>query len=224
MANDYLKDIICGNNPLGPLIYRFNYLSASYLHQTRLAKYLPAWAEGKLLASRRVVSKLSDMILREEKLEGKYFFDFEDPLRRIALLDTSVLDRLIFLVGLTVHAPRISQIIRKSEALKVKEDIGNDAYDFAVKKAAWLYRGPYFTVSVDKDLSIKESINQVGKRYFEVALSGEEETLTRRLQWKFSIEGQPEFSAEPDENKDGARALLMKIGQKEVGECALCFS
>jgi hypothetical protein len=215
-----LKMLIKFNDPLLPLIYEFNFLPGRYIH--------PSWLEGlieddlfnRLKKSRRAGQRLSPLILLKFGLDRTCFFNFEDPVRRLALLNGETLLKLIYLAGVSVHAGEISQVIERDSVLSLKKSLGEEAYLFALKRAPFLVGRmdfpPYPRKTTDYE-GFRDLVYECGMKALEACLGGEEASLRKRLALKLPRALVKDFGKQPFfDHKEAAALMLEKILLNEV--------
>lgn len=117
-------------------ICEFNFLPLRYIHSSWLETVRRGTLLSKFRGCRRTEQRLSRYLLAEFELHGQYWFDFSDPCKCIALLDGNKLAQLVLYTGLAVNAARIKGTILGKEVLKLRRDLGEDAYLFALKDAS----------------------------------------------------------------------------------------
>lgn len=114
----------------------FNFLPTRYIHQSWLATIRRGKLLRKLSYCRRSEQRVSRYLLSEFELDGQYWFDFSNSCNSIALLDGNKLAQLVLYAGLAVNARRIQGTILGKDVLKLKRDLGEDSYLFALKGAS----------------------------------------------------------------------------------------
>jgi hypothetical protein len=127
--------------PLRARVVAFNLLALHDVHPERLAGVapdLPAAHWERLRASRRVAGRLSRWLLARHGLADSFCWEFETPLRRLALLDLDGLRRVAQICGLLIYAEAIRRLIARGPLAALKAEIGVDGHAFAVKRAAFL--------------------------------------------------------------------------------------
>jgi hypothetical protein len=218
MAESFLKALVTERHGLLPLIYEFNMRPARYIHGSWIDSIVSPSLFKELMKSLRAEKRLSDMILRRFHLDGEYFFDFEEPRRRLALIDGRHLARLTFLAGIAVNAPRFSKVIERDQLTALKEEIGEEAYLFALRKAPFLTGRMAFVFSEDQGSGGPRShAIKCGMKCLGACFSADPEALIARLLLKLPEGLGREFdSRDPEIEGKHAWSLLRKVLLQEV--------
>jgi hypothetical protein len=126
------------------LINEFNFLPLRYIHSSWL-KTIPA---GKCIEEMRSCARteyrLSRYLLTHFELENEYYFDFTDEVKTIALLDQNKISEVARYAGLVINREQIKTKIARDEVVQLKQQIGEDAYTFAIKRAPFFGAIPEF--------------------------------------------------------------------------------
>lgn len=224
----FIKASIKREDNLFSQVYAFNQLISRYIDESHLFEFpylLKYWESLKKIT--RIQKKLSNLLLKNFKLENKSFYNFEDPRLRIALLDAKTLKNLLLYAGAVLYSERINKIILKKDLLSLKESIGEDLYFFAAKKASLLIGFvPKIELSKNGVAIQKEDLFEAGKECLQLCLAQEDENLTERLILKFSKEITWNFNLPAsEEQKTKSWNFLYKILVKEVNsEVKQCFT
>lgn len=228
ILNSFIKSAIEREDNLFARIYRFNEMVSEYIEESHL-EFMPSlekyWKNLSVVA--RVQKKLSLFLLKHFKLEGKPFYQFEDPRLRIALLDSKVLNDLLVYAGAVFYSERISKLILKKDVTDLKESIGDNIYFFASKKASLLTGfAPKIALPEIVAPITKKSLFEAGKISLEMCLAKEDERLTKRLILKFPKDINWDFgSPVAEEQKTKAWNYLHRILIKEVKpDIQACFT
>jgi hypothetical protein len=118
----------------------FNHAPATYADPARVAALDPAlraeeWA--RLMRLERLSARLSRRLLRAAGLDQEECWAFP-PRRRLAFLAAAELRRMAFHAGALLHASAVQHVIAKADRAALIGRIGADAYEFAVRRAAFL--------------------------------------------------------------------------------------
>lgn len=139
MCASFLKHCLQKKDRCFRRIYQFNLDLVGYLHEDWIGDYFPHVSRSlfallvKHPRSRRQLSE----ILRH-RLNVHDFPDFEQPPQRLALLDPEPLCKVLFYVGIALHAPFISHQVQRTKVLALRSGLGNEGYLFALKRAPFL--------------------------------------------------------------------------------------
>ena len=203
-------------------VLRFNYLPAAYIHPERRAGWMDEGLWSRLVACETGRRELSGMVFRRLDLDSPGFFDFAPLRRRFALLQRETLTVLARYSGAAFASQRITRVIDGNRVVKLKEELGEDIYRFAVKRAPFLVseslcQGP----DDDEDGGVEE----LGWRCLARCHAGDPPELIERLRLKFPLTLDIEFPNNITESdRDQAASLMKKVLLAEVKpELASCF-
>ena len=227
MSKAFLKTLAKERHELLPLIIEFNRSPARYIHGSWIHPIIKPPFFEKLRKNIRSEKILSALVLRQFDLDQDHYFDFEDPKRRLALIDGKSLSRLVYLSGIVLNASRISKIIEREALLSLRNQIGDEAYLFALKKAPFLIGRMEFPFAEDqKSQDLQAHLIACGMKCLEACFFGERAALTKRLLFKLPKELCRNFGERPfGEGRDRAWSLLRRVLLQEVDpRWAPCFS
>jgi hypothetical protein len=115
-----------GVSGLFDLLLKFNLFPAIYAH--------PGWSERPLhLDTPFWIRRSSDALLKECELDRQFDFDFSDPGKRLALLDTETLQRVGGLAAALLARDRLRRIIRGADVAILQRAMGIEAYGLALR-------------------------------------------------------------------------------------------
>jgi hypothetical protein len=218
MPDDIMQRIIRGGDQLASLIHQFNVFPTRYMH--------PSWWEDvmdvqgaveRYIENKRAEKHLAAYILNI--IGHKYCYQFQDVAYRIVLLDGPTLEKLVFCLGLTVNARRIKAIVEGPKARLLKNDLGENAYFFAVKRATLFGSHTWFwdVAGYASELS-RNRVVQDGRKCIQICLGGAPEAMTKRFELKFEKTAWWDFSGNgQSEDKHRAWSLVRKVLFQEVG-------
>jgi YOP proteins translocation protein K (YscK) len=117
-------------------VLKFNLFPATYAH--------PDWSKrppSDFQDSRQPlrldtpfwIRRSSDALLREWELDRQFDFDFSDPGKRLALLDTQTLQRVGALAAALLARDRLRRIIRGADVANLQRVMGIETYRLAVR-------------------------------------------------------------------------------------------
>lgn len=214
-----VKSLIDERLQLFELISEFNFDVAEYIHPSHLEGIIDRDLLDLISKDRNAFKHITKILLRHFDLEDNICFNFEDPRRRLALINEVTLQKLYFYVGAALLHERITHIISKDELGKLKESLGKNVYFFAIKRAPFLiagkpelecFKSPSQDVFVDLIRSAEECISR--------CFSGEPDSITRRFSLKFPKKLKWHFDKKcSDEERELAWAFVYRILIKEVG-------
>ena len=201
-------------------IQEFNLFPSRYIH--------PSWVRDGHLAplfpqkkpGARLENRLAQLLLAEFGLTQDYCFDFSDPWRRLALVQSDQLRTLLFFAGVALFSDELAKTLQKEAVLRIKEQLGERAYRFALTKAPFLLGGsprPLPTAEAVHANNYKKRVLSLGAHCFTQAFTGVPKGLTRRLQLKFPKGESPVFKEHAETSARGFFAgLLKKVLLQEV--------
>jgi hypothetical protein len=190
---------LAADRPLLLAVLRFNLQPASYADPAQLAALWPdGLAAGqwpRLLAAPRLSSRLSRHLIERLGAAGEPCWDFTPARRRLALLPATEIARLARFAGCFLNARAIAKVIARSAVQELRQRLGDDAYVFAVKRAAFLAPPE----RADAPPPEAGRIECDGFACFAHWLAGEPAAVAARLRLKLPPPGIPELPpATPD--------------------------
>lgn len=166
-------------------ICRFNFLPIQYIHPSWLSTLPTGFVLERLRHCQRTAHHLSRYLLAQFGLENRYWFEFTDPVNRIALLNSPSLIKLAFYTGLTLNADPIRRALQRCEVNNLKKAIGEDNYLFAVKRAPFLWPASENVHKLPSDPDhLRQYLISAGITYLDNAFYQRSSALTQRLWWK----------------------------------------
>jgi len=225
MNGELVRTWVRKNRPLFRRIVEFNWLPALYLHPERKAELLDDVLWDALMQRPSGQQHLSRLVWRRLDLRLPEFFDFQPARRRFALLDTGVLSRLAQYVGAALAWPRISRAVGRDQVLQWKQQLGEDLYQFAVKRAPFLMSANSTLPQLLRE-GETESTATAGWRALACCCTSDPPGLVQRFQLKFPPSVEIEFDRQiAEQDRDRVVSLLKKILLAEVQpESASCFN
>lgn len=218
MPDSFLKALAIERHGLLPLIYEFNMRPARYIHKSWIEPMISPSLFTDLKRSRHAEKRLSDMILKRFQLDRDFFFDFEEPRRRLALIDGGRLSRLIFLAGIAVNSPRYTKVVERDKLIALKGEIGEGAYLFALRKAPFLMGRMAFPLSGEQGSeNTRSHAVRCGMECLRACFSGDPETLITRILFKLPERLGRDIKRRPPEiERRHAWSLFRKVLLQEV--------
>lgn len=209
---------------LTALIVRFNTQLASSVDPSHIVDRVDEQLLHRLVQSPRAVRRLSKSVCRWKRLDPQGYYDFQPLWRRFALLDFAILSRLMLFVGAALSRRSLSQIIARRELQTVKASLGEDVFDFAIRRSRSISIGE--AEDDGADVPTAEAVSRMGWAQLERCLAGESSGLTCRLQLKLPPEMSLDFTGdEPVASKTKLARRMAKILIREVQpELAPCFT
>lgn len=120
---------------LAKRVHAFNFHPASYAHPSWFEALMPPRVFKTLQANARGEARLSRVLLSRHDLEDELWYDFSRKQWRFALLPPDVLLKLVDCCGLLFQHRHIAATVDNSARAAIKEQIGESAYLFALKRA-----------------------------------------------------------------------------------------
>lgn len=167
-------------------IHEFNYQPARYIDQSHLAGWFDPKLLNVIIHSPRGLVELSQVILRRFKLTDSTCWDFNER-RLLGLLPGPTMNSVLDYVAAAVCSRDIGRIIEKSARLQLREHLGPELLEFAVK------RGPTLASTGwpdDPQLSSQpwERITQVRQACLSCWIAGEPAAYRERALLKLPAE------------------------------------
>lgn len=195
-----------------PVIGEFNFLPGRYLHSSWLQALPYAALLDKLRRCPRSEARVSRYLLDLFGLGDQYWFDFTEPLLRIALLKGVALDKLVFFAGLVCVSSHIQHAVLRAEVQQLRHSLGDEAYGFALKRAPFLVPAGSFPESERRVQGIRFHALLTGLHCLSGAFAGRPPALTRRLLLKLPQAWQARFDASSwRAAQDNCAGLLTKL-------------
>lgn len=188
----------------------------------------PAALMDLLERSRRGRRRLGHHFRRALGLEDMYW-DFCDPRRRLALLESPALERLARFAGAAAHAGALAKIVTRDERKTVTDHIGADAYAFALRRGR-MVNPPSTVVQPDAAApSLASLIILQGWLWLEACLRDEPAAVRQRFRLKqhrtLELPSSPGESPSTESQPDHAWTLLQPVLREALSETELrCFA
>ncbi|MCX4024655.1 SctK family type III secretion system sorting platform protein [Endozoicomonas sp. SM1973] len=173
-------------------IAEFNWSLLNTMHPSQLAVFEqePWWQT--IAVDHRFTAIVDQYLLNSLALSHCPDYDFQQPLKRIALLDHESILQWLLAIGVTLHSHTIKQTIWRQQQLLIKEQIGEQWYQFALTNGLFLYHQPI--ASIDQwltELTINEHYCEqlliVGLAVWQACLENSTDGWWQRLQLKLPI-------------------------------------
>lgn len=181
-----VKSLFREKKELFGLVYEFNLMPAVYIHKSWMSPSIPPPLFNKITQSKRGIEKLSQWILAQYDISQNYYYDFIDPLFRLALLPSEVIYRITLYCGVTLNHKNLTAIIDRSKKEEIINSIGIEGYHFGIKKAPLLLGNrKIFAKAWSANDDVKSYIERYGAAYFLGAISQAPKSIFKRLVLKF---------------------------------------
>ena len=163
-------------------IWEFNYKPERYVHKTWLVDLPNAELLLKLIYTEEdtKTTRLSQHLMSQLGFNGKFFFDFSDPITKLALWSGVELQHFVKYIGIMYHYDEVRKVIARDEVLAYRKALGDSLYMFALEKAASLDIS-LNPAKLSKSLPIKERVMISGLLVLYSAMQGYPPALQKRL-------------------------------------------
>ena len=121
----------------------------------------PAWASlDAALGIAGVRGKLGRWLVGDDGDAKELIDAFASPRARLLLVPADEAETLIRLLGAWLDAPRIAALIRRREIEATREAIGDEAFEFATRRAGLLGRpGPKLTATIGSAVPTADAVD-----------------------------------------------------------------
>ena len=164
-------------------VWEFNYKPERYVHESWVNDLPNAELLHKLIHedSSQSSTRLSHHLMAQLGFNGKFFFDFSDPITKLALWHGKDLQKLVYYVGIMFYFDEIRQQIVQKEVRKYRLDLGSKLYDFALTRAPHLKKKQLKQIDLPISMSIKQKVLIAGLISLFTAMKGYPAPLLKRL-------------------------------------------
>ena len=116
-------------------LYLVRYIDSSWLTTVKLSPLVNQIRQGG-----NADFHLSHYLLRQFSLHEEFDYEFDQPVKRIALIETEILLDVALYIGIILNEGVIRNAVLKKDRQALERCLGTDAYRFAVKKAQFVSR------------------------------------------------------------------------------------
>ena len=208
-------------------ILALNFDPLSFAHAGHWRQFVDPALAAKLRGQPRVRANFLRWLRARLGLPEEYCYDFAEPARRLALLETADLRRLLRLAALTLAAPVLRRLVRPSERAQLQAQLGDEAWHFVLQRAP-LYHWPESLPRPEINLAnLAHDMSAAEDRLLAAATHHYPAPLARRLQLRFPpAEHQTAPATEPSADEHAAAChLLATLAQREINpELQPCFA
>ena len=169
----------------------FVFFPNRYVHPSWREEMLQAPLWELLGANPRTEGRLAAFVTERAGLSLSAAPAFDTPQARFCLLPWPAIEKIALRIGLVLNAARFGKLIDGKLVARIRRDLGNEAYEFALRRA------PLITTQTDPlapDLAAETplggAIERSGINYIGLALAGVAPELRTRLRLKL-----PKFHA-----------------------------
>jgi hypothetical protein len=165
-------------------VWEFNYKPESFVHESWLSNLPNAELLQKLIAedsNSKKSTRLSHHLMNQLGFDGKFYFEFSDPITKLALWKTEDIQRLVYYVGILFYFDEIRHKITKADVNKFRSELGSELYDFALNNAPNLKNKQLKQVKLPVTMPIRQKILTAGLISLFTAMKGYPLPLLKRL-------------------------------------------
>ena len=184
-----------------PALLSFNYSPADYIDTSWVQSFDRGDMIAALIASDVGKPWASKAILLNAQLSKSPDFDFDNPLKILALQPRNSLAQIIFHAGIILNCQFFRSVIRRQERKALEACLGEKPYRYAIKKAPLMggalptiFACP-FSVNWGEPDELKKHVFRSGMRLLGAVLSEQPEGYKKRLLFKFPMASQDYFYA-----------------------------
>ena len=177
----------------------FNYAPAAYIDASWLQPLEHGDVAAAILGNPVAQPWMSKFILRTFNLADDVDFNFENEVKRIALLERPQLAQTVYHAGLSLNSAMLRGIVKRQERSAIEACIGADAFMFAIKKAPYIAGAlpdnfPCdFQIDWNNPDEMKKHLFRSGVKLLGTVLKKEPECFKRRLLFKFPVASKEYF-------------------------------
>lgn len=172
------------NPDLFRVIFDFNRRPQHWVHPEVLSTLPHANIVQALSTTNRGSSHVATWLTRELKLDAaEVCWDFEEPRRRLALLNAGTLRKLACYAGAASCWPRIATTISRDELREIKTAIGEEAHVFALRRGRMIMPEQE-ALAPSKDQSLADQVLDQGWRMVAAAALDEHPAVQQRFTLK----------------------------------------
>lgn len=213
--SDFIRSTLHDRCSLFTSIYTLNHRPQAYIH--------PSWLQEKLLVEiassaspcPALQSSIAQAIQAQLPHKPKPYYDFEQVHERIALLDRPTLEKITLFAGASYYHEAAQKVVLRKELNALKQEIGEDTYFFALKRAPLYNRVRPTLKKLPATLS-RENLEKAGKACLELCFHQDEKALTELLKLKFPAPWKWSFGArDAGAQKSAAWNFLKRLILKE---------
>ena len=163
-------------------LYLVRYIDTSWLKTVKLSPLVNQIRQGG-----NADFHLSHYLLRQFSLHEDFDYEFDQPIKRIALVEQSQLLDVALYIGIILNESVIRNAVLKKERQALEECLGSDAYRFAVKKAQFISRsaaqnGPSLLIDWNHLERFREYLQTSGLQVLGSAFSSAPAAFRKRME------------------------------------------
>ena len=172
-------------------VIEFNFFPISEMNESWWqSDWLAVPLFRQLTETKAAWPKLSDFLLESYQLKGEIYYDFATREKQAALLSSTDLKALIYLMGLIVESDTIANAIEKETQRAIRQSLGEADYIYALKNKVSMCRPQtgYRTTVDDKEehhfTDFKNRVYQSGLRCLLNLLGDVPQSFIQRILFK----------------------------------------
>ncbi len=112
------------------------------MHPSQLAAFKETVWWQVVAGESQLTAMLDHYLLNHLKLSHCPDYNFDQPLKRVSLLEQETIYQWLLAIGVTLHSHTIKQTMWRQEQLLIKEQVGEQWYHFALSNGLFLYHQP----------------------------------------------------------------------------------
>jgi hypothetical protein len=120
-------------------ITEFNYYPNRYIHSSWVDRLENSKVIRKLLNNARSEDNVAEYLLERFNLKDKLCFDFDTPIRQLALLPKSNIMTLVMYAGAMLNSHHARHAIHRDDVIALNKGFGDELFDFALNQAPLLF-------------------------------------------------------------------------------------
>lgn len=116
-------------------------------------------------------------------LHQKYQFEFDTPLKKLSLLPSADLQRLVYLCGLGMQQLELRRVVEKEQVIQIRNSVSDDDYRFVMQGASRFTKGFDLGSLPPKPAKVNFVVqaNVLGAQCLRAAFVDEPEALYQRI-------------------------------------------
>lgn len=131
----------------------------------------------------------SSSLQKYQKQDKALYWDFADETKRLALLDSQSIQKLARILGVSLYAEEISQILDNKTVLQLKNELGNELYLYALERGKFrLHSLKKIFQNENNKLSLLGKIIQDGEKMLALCTQSWQEELKQIFSQKIQAD------------------------------------
>ena len=183
---EYISHLLRNNIDVFSAIYRFNNEMLQYMHQDFTPEASLTVGLQPLFDSPKACGQALAYVRKLLGINNLGCYDFSETRYFLCLLSAEEIQRIICYVGGICFSERIRKIILARELLKLKQVMGNDAYQFSLRSASIFIKENMAESFRAEGSNLLECVLNTGKLVIEMSLAGAPKEILERFRLKFA--------------------------------------